>query len=114
MGKQVMIEKPWGNYRILTEGSPVCVKILTIDPHQRLSLQTHERRAEAWFALSDGLEAEVEGIKKPMPAYQRIYVGIGEAHRISNPTDQPIQVIELMFGVYDENDIFRMEDDYAR
>jgi mannose-6-phosphate isomerase-like protein (cupin superfamily) len=109
-----VIDKPWGNYRILSEGSPCCVKILTVNPHQRLSLQTHDKRAEAWFALSDGLEAEVEGIKKPMPAYHRIYVGVGEAHRISNPTDQAIQVVELMFGVYDENDIFRLEDDYKR
>lgn len=53
--------RPWVGYVVLTDShvsdSPVAVKILTIDPGQRASLQTHERieyttRADGLSALS--------------------------------------------------------------
>jgi mannose-6-phosphate isomerase-like protein (cupin superfamily) len=43
-----------------------------------------------------------------------MFVGRGIEHRIENPTDAPIQLIELMYGKYDEDDIFRIQDDYGR
>jgi hypothetical protein len=35
-------------------------------------------------------------------------------HRIGNSGDQPIHVLELAFGHFDEGDIERLEDDYER
>ena len=109
-----MIEKPWGSYQILTEAFPACVKILTIKPHSRLSLQTHDHRSEVWFALDTGLLAEVDEKTIELQPLQRLLVPIGAKHRLSNPTDRTIQLVELMFGTYDENDIMRLQDDYNR
>ena len=109
-----MIQKDWGNYQILTQDFPVCVKILTIKPHSRLSLQTHQHRSEVWFALDTGLLAKVNKETIAMQPQERIIVPIGAEHRLSNPTDHTIQVVELMFGRYDEEDIIRLADDYGR
>lgn len=105
--------RPWGEYQVLGE-NPVCVKVITVNAHSRLSLQVHEHRSEIWFALESGLTAVVGDNLVALEPLQRIRVGQGEKHRLINDTDKPLQVIELMYGVYDENDIFRLEDDYDR
>jgi mannose-6-phosphate isomerase-like protein (cupin superfamily) len=105
--------RPWGEYQVLGE-NPVCVKVITVNPNSRLSLQVHEHRSEIWFALESGLTAIVGDNLVALEPLQRIRVGQGEKHRLINDTDKPLQVIELMYGVYDENDIFRLEDDYDR
>jgi mannose-6-phosphate isomerase len=105
--------RPWGEYQVLGE-NPVCVKVITVNPNSRLSLQVHEHRSEIWFALESGLTAVVGDNLVALEPLQRIRVGQGEKHRLINDTDKPLQVIELMYGMYDENDIFRLEDDYDR
>lgn len=105
--------RAWGSYQILGE-NPVCVKILTINPNSRLSLQTHDHRAEIWFAIQPGLQAVIGDRVINLEPLHRYRVEIGEKHRLINPTTEPLQVVELMYGVYDENDIFRLQDDYGR
>jgi mannose-6-phosphate isomerase len=107
------MKRPWGEYKILGE-NPVCVKLITVNGNSRLSLQTHEHRDEIWLALQPGLYAHVDGNVHELGVMQRMFVGRGVEHRIENPTDAPIQLIELMYGKYDEDDIFRIQDDYER
>jgi mannose-1-phosphate guanylyltransferase/mannose-6-phosphate isomerase len=107
------MKRPWGEYKVLGE-NPVCVKLITVKANSRLSLQTHKMRDEVWLALQPGLYAHVDGDVLPMNVMQRILVKRGVEHRIENPTKKPIQLIELMYGEYDEDDIIRLEDDYGR
>ena len=94
------------------------MKIITVNPKSRLSLQRHERRSERWFGLDDGLIAEVWNGKfhtrMTLSEGKSIIVDAGNIHRISNPTNKPLRLVELMYGVYDEEDIERLEDDYDR
>ena len=105
--------RPWGEYQVLGE-NPVCVKIITINPNSRLSLQVHEHRSEIWFALESGLQAQIDERIIELEPLQRVKVEQGQKHRLINPTDNPISLVELMYGVYDEGDIFRLADDYGR
>lgn len=108
-------KRPWGSYEILSDlAQPSCVKILTVAPHSRLSLQRHRHRSERWRALDEGLIAYVGGEEIPMKLDKDVYVDALIEHRISNPTDEPLRVLELIFGRYDEDDITRLEDDYER
>lgn len=108
-------KRPWGTYEILSDlVPPCCVKIITVKPNSRLSLQRHWRRTERWRALDKGLIAEVDGKEIKMSLTKDVFVDVGMVHRISNPTDEPLRLLELMYGVYDENDITRLEDDYGR
>jgi mannose-6-phosphate isomerase-like protein (cupin superfamily) len=108
-------ERPWGSYKILEDSeSPVCVKIITVNPGCRLSLQKHKLRSEKWFPIDPGLIVQVGEETLSLHVGESIFVDAGIVHRISNETDKPVRLVELMYGQYDEEDIERLEDDYDR
>ena len=46
---------------------------------------------------------------------QSTYIPLGELHRLANPSDQPLEIIEVQSGKYlGEDDIIRYEDEYLR
>jgi mannose-1-phosphate guanylyltransferase/mannose-6-phosphate isomerase len=46
---------------------------------------------------------------------QSIYIPLGERHRLENPGDAPMVLIEVQTGSYfGEDDIIRYDDVYAR
>ena len=43
------------------------------------------------------------------------YIPIGVVHRLENPRDSELEIIEVQTGTYfGEDDIFRFEDEYGR
>ena len=42
------IERPWGNYTTLYNENNYKIKKIIVNPHSRLSLQTHQHRSEHW------------------------------------------------------------------
>lgn len=108
-------ERPWGGYMILNESSDgSVVKLLKVKPGAQLSLQMHALRAEKWYAMTDGLLAQVNGETIEMEQSVSVDVPIGVIHRLINPTAEVGYVVELITGKYDEEDIVRLEDDYGR
>jgi len=109
-----LIQKPWGFFQDHFR-SPECVfKIITVDPHARLSLQYHLGRSEVWLCLSGSGEAVVGHQTQQLQAGCKIEIGIGETHQLRNVGDEPLVVAEMQCGECDENDIVRIEDDYGR
>jgi mannose-1-phosphate guanylyltransferase/mannose-6-phosphate isomerase len=45
---------------------------------------------------------------------ETIWVPRGSVHRMGNSGDRPGRLLEVAFGHFDEGDIERIEDDYAR
>lgn len=107
-------ERPWGNYRILDQGEITCVKVLRVYPKKQLSLQTHKLRKEVWFPTTTGLQAIIGEELIDLLPFERYEIEAGTPHRLINPTEVTLEVIELMLGVYDEEDIERLEDDFGR
>lgn len=108
-------QRPWGSYEILSDfNPPCCVKIITVAPHSKLSLQKHYYRTETWRALDEGLIALVDGKEIKMSLDKDVFVDTFVEHRLINPTDEPLRVLEMIRGRYDEEDIVRIEDDYGR
>mgnify|MGYP000435068522 CR=1 FL=1 len=102
-------ERPWGYYRVLhTVGPGVKVKELTVNPGCTLSMQRHEHRAELWFVAEGeaGLNWEYGGEK--IKIHKTETINIGEWHQLHNPTDKPLKVVEIQYGVRcEEEDIER-------
>lgn len=111
-----MTERPWGGYQILAGGNdvPAAVKILTVNPGSRLSLQTHQLRSEEWTAVSPGLKAQIGDEIVELTPFCTYRIPMGAVHRIINDSTEVGHIVELLFGVYDEDDIERLEDDYGR
>lgn len=106
--------RPWGWFQVLSEQPVSAVKVLCVNPGERLSLQTHRKRSEIWIPLDNGLEAQIGENLVELAAYNKYVVDVGLQHRLINNTNCAVQVVELIVGVYDETDISRIEDDYGR
>ena len=108
-------ERPWGGYAILEDKEPpICVKVLTINPKSRLSLQVHQKRSECWHILDAGIVVTVGDEVRVTEPGDVVWVGIGQVHRIENVSGEIARIVELMYGEYQEEDITRIEDDYGR
>lgn len=107
-------ERPWGRFQQLTRNETTTVKVITVEPGQRLSLQTHAHRAELWQVLDGPLDVTVGERTWRAETGEQVWVGRGEVHRLGNPTEDPARVLEIAYGAFDEEDIVRLEDDYSR
>jgi mannose-6-phosphate isomerase len=109
-------ERPWGNFTVLDdEMSNHKVKRIVVAPGQRLSLQTHARRAEHWYVVSGVATVTVgEDVYDCRPG-ESVDIAIGEAHRCENRGDVDVVFIEVQTGTYfGEDDIVRLADDFGR
>ncbi|WP_243731864.1 phosphomannose isomerase type II C-terminal cupin domain [Nocardioides ochotonae] len=108
-------QRPWGAWHVLDEGDGFKVKRIDVQPHQRLSYQTHEHRAEHWFIVTGKATCVIDGETVIAGPGQTVDVAIGQAHRITNEEDELLQIVEIQMGRYTgEDDIVRLEDDYGR
>ncbi len=107
--------RPWGHYDDLLERADHKLKEIIVKPGGRLSLQKHQHRAEHWTIISGSAEVTVGEQIISLGAGQSIDVPKGSLHRIMNPGDVPLVLIEVQMGDYfGEDDIIRLEDDYGR
>jgi mannose-6-phosphate isomerase len=90
------------------------VKILTINPGARTSLQSHNHRKEFWVALDKGLQVQIGKRKISLRKGSSIFVRRGEKHRLSCMGRSRVRLLEISFGDFSEKDIVRYEDDYGR
>lgn len=107
-------QRPWGGFRQYTHNAISTVKIITVLPGQRLSLQSHERRDELWIALTDGLQVTLGDDTRPVAQWEELFVPRGTRHRMEGIGQQPARWLEISFGEFDESDIVRYEDDFGR
>ncbi|MGB5290156.1 MAG: mannose-1-phosphate guanylyltransferase/mannose-6-phosphate isomerase [Lysobacterales bacterium] len=109
------VHRPWGCYTILEDAADCKVKRLVIKPGQVLSLQRHHRRAEHWTVLRGTAKVRLGDDEFLLEANQSTYVPIETLHRLENPGDEDIHLIEVQTGNYfGEDDIERLEDIYGR
>ncbi len=107
--------RPWGSYELLVEGEGFQVKRIVVNPGQRLSLQLHHHRAEHWVVVRGTAEVVNGEETMLLTEDQSTYIPIGAKHRLSNPGQDPLELIEVQSGGYlGEDDIVRFEDVYGR
>jgi mannose-1-phosphate guanylyltransferase/mannose-6-phosphate isomerase len=107
--------RPWGHYELLVSGEGFQVKRIVVKPGERLSLQMHQRRAEHWVVVRGTAEVVNGDETIILTEDQSTYIPIGAKHRLSNPTQDPLELIEVQSGSYlGEDDIVRFEDIYGR
>ena len=108
-----MVERPWGSFRQYAHNQPVTVSLMSVRPGQRLSLQSHTGRAELWIVLDDGAAVQVDDEIYYPHAGDEIWISVNARHRLSS-TGPTVRVLEVAFGNWQQDDIVRYDDDYAR
>lgn len=103
--------RPWGTYTVLEEGSGYKIKRIVVNSKARLSLQAHMKRSEHWVVVSGMAKVTCGENVYAISANQSAFIPIGMKHRLENPGDEPLQLIEVQSGNYlGEDDIVRHED----
>ncbi|MGB3186552.1 MAG: phosphomannose isomerase type II C-terminal cupin domain [Ornithinimicrobium sp.] len=105
---------PWGSYRRYVANEPVTVKVITVQPGHRLSLQRHQQRGEMWQILDGPMDVVVDDRRWQAAPSELVWVPPGSLHRVSNPGSVPGRLLEIAFGEFAEDDIERLQDDYRR
>ncbi|MBU1046473.1 phosphomannose isomerase type II C-terminal cupin domain [Patescibacteria group bacterium] len=111
--KKYTEERPWGKFERFTFNQKSTVKILTIKPNEKLSLQYHENRSEFWKILSGEGKITLEETIKNFKEGDEFYVPIGTKHTAES-LGVEIIILEIAFGHFDEDDIIRLADKYGR
>jgi mannose-6-phosphate isomerase-like protein (cupin superfamily) len=110
-----VVVRPWGSFQTIEEGDGYKVKRLMVNPGSRLSLQRHRYRAEHWVVVAGTPRVIVGTRVRQLVARGTVSVPRGAWHRIENPGETPVVIIEVQHGPYlGEDDIIRREDDYGR
>ena len=106
--------RPWGRFRRFPHEDAGSIKIITVEPGGRLSLQYHEGRAEFWVVLDPGLEVTLGDRVWLAAPNEEFVIPRRVPHRVRNVGDKPARVMELWLGPSSETDIVRLSDDYQR
>ena len=107
--------RPWGRFEVIYENDNMWLKRIIINPGESLSYQKHYERTEYWVPETPGVWMEVRGKKLelkhslvPMAVYPQV------EHRLFNPCEHEVSVIEWAVGHPQEADIVRIHDLYGR
>lgn len=107
--------RPWGWFESLVIGDRFQVKRIYVHPGASLSLQSHHHRAEHWIVVCGTAEVTIDDQVQLVTENQSVYIPLGAVHRMKNPGQVPMVLIEVQTGAYlGEDDIIRYEDVYSR
>jgi len=109
------VERPWGSYTVLEKGNGYKIKRVVLKPRAKLSLQLHKRRSEHWVVVAGIAKVTKENETYLVRVNESTYIPMNTKHRLENPGEETLQVIEIQNGDYlEEDDIERFQDDYGR
>ena len=109
------IWRPWGSFESVGEGRQYQVKRIKVKPGASLSLQKHNHRAEHWIVVNGTAEVVCGDRQFSLRQNESTYIPVGTTHRLANPGDTTLELIEVQVGDYlGEDDIVRYNDDYGR
>ena len=109
------VRRPWGWYDGIDSGERFKVKRIVVSPGATLSLQMHHHRAEHWVVVRGTAKVTRGEETLLLGENESTYIPLGVRHRLENPGQIPLEIIEVQSGSYlDEDDIVRFEDNYGR
>ena len=109
------VYRPWGSYEGIDAGERFQVKRIIVNPGAALSLQMHHHRAEHWIVVRGTAKVTRDDEQFLISENESTYIPLGVRHRLENPGNLPLEIIEVQSGSYlGEDDIVRFEDVYGR
>lgn len=112
--------RPWGGYESVDEGNgegdqKFKVKRISVKPGASLSLQKHHHRSEHWIVVRGTARVTCDENVYDLHENQSTYIPCEAVHRLENPGDDLLEIIEVQTGDYlGEDDIVRFQDVYGR
>jgi mannose-1-phosphate guanylyltransferase/mannose-6-phosphate isomerase len=109
------VYRPWGSYERVADGDRFQVKQIVVKPGEKISLQMHHHRAEHWVVVQ-GTALVTKGDEQILLGEnESTFIPLGVTHRLENPGEIDLTLIEVQSGSYlGEDDIVRFDDAYGR
>ena len=112
--KSQKVYREWGYYRVLhNDGIETKVKELVVNPHSKLSLQSHNGRSEYWIVTNGEarirLGENLDNIKEfNLKKHGEIRIPANHLHQLINDTNEELKIVEIQYGAFcTEDDIQR-------
>jgi len=113
--KNNVFYRPWGKYTNLFIGDGFLIKEITLNSKSSISLQKHNFRSEHWTITSGSPKITINKKKFFKGINETAFIPRGAIHRIENPFNKPVKIIEVQIGyILKETDITRYKDVYGR
>lgn len=110
-----MERRPWGYYVVTYSSAGYQTKLLHVDIHQQLSLQSHNYRSEHWVVVSGRAKVILDDREYILNVGESIDIPVACKHSLQNPFDMELEVVEIQMGaLISEDDIIRYSDIYGR
>lgn len=107
--------RPWGGYTVLADEAEFKAKKLWVKPGGRLSLQSHQHRAEHWVVVNGTATVTRDAETLTLQAHEAVFLPKGCKHKLENFGTELLEIVEVQVGTYfGEDDIVRYEDVYGR
>lgn len=106
-------ERPWGTFERFTLNEPSTVKVITVNPGEAFSLQSHKDRDEFWHIISGSGTITLGEQSQQVKAGDNFWSPKGTEHRME-AGKEGVEFLEISFGEFNEGDIIRVEDRYGR
>ncbi|MBU4031059.1 phosphomannose isomerase type II C-terminal cupin domain [Patescibacteria group bacterium] len=106
-------KRPWGQFERFCLNQLCTVKMIFVLPGEELSLQRHNKRSEFWRVIRGGGEITVGEAVKKAEKGEEFFIEKKAKHRVK-AGEKGIEILEISFGEFDEEDEERLEDKYKR
>ena len=101
--------RPWGWFETLVLAEGYQVRRVHLYPETQMSLQTHQKRSENWVVTSGIAEVQLGERLVKLGASDSLDIPAGTAHKLSNPANVALTLIEVRTGTYlGEDDVERL------
>jgi mannose-6-phosphate isomerase len=108
-------ERPWGWYETISQAPGNLIKRIHVDAGKQLSLQKHHHRAEHWVVTKGSAHITLDEKVFVLHPGECCDIAVLQVHRLSNPSESPVEIVEVQFGTdLREDDIVRLQDDFGR
>lgn len=106
------IYRPWGEMDNLVIDPAFRLRRIRIHPGGRMALQKHFNRAEHWVVVRGTALVTRDSEQFVLKTDESTYIPPGTAHRLENPGQIPVEIIEVQSGSFiDEADVVRLNGD---
>ncbi|MBN2119858.1 MAG: mannose-1-phosphate guanylyltransferase/mannose-6-phosphate isomerase [Candidatus Omnitrophica bacterium] len=106
------VYRPWGYYTILHEEKGYKVKEIGVYPKKYISLQRHRFRSEHWNVVEGKAQIILGKKKTGVNKNESVFVPKGKLHKVYNPANNTLKIIEVQIGKYLGEDDIRRFDSY--
>jgi len=107
--------RPWGECAIFEERPGYKIKRIFVKPGASIDLQIHHHQNKHWIVVKGTAKVTIEDKVIYIHENESVYVPKLTPHRLENPGEIPLEIIEVQNSEYiEEDDIVRLDDEYSR